>query len=116
MLQNFIKIIISSGIIIFVSEIAKKNVLKGGLLASIPLISVLSMIWLYFDTNDTEKVKALSNSILWMLIPSMALFIMFPIMINYGLNFYLSLLFSIIITILCYGLTILVLSYLGIKI
>jgi uncharacterized membrane protein (GlpM family) len=84
--------LISAGIIVIVSEISKKNTLIGGMIASIPLVSILSMIWLYLDTNNTEKVKALSNGILWMVIPSMALFISFPIMINYGLNFYLSLL------------------------
>tara|TARA_Y200000002_G_C22687297_1_gene666471 strand:- start:3652 stop:4005 length:354 start_codon:yes stop_codon:yes gene_type:complete len=111
-----IKVFISSGIIVIVSEISKRSTLIGGLLASIPLISVLSMIWLYLDTNDTEKVKALSNSILWMVIPSMALFISLPIMINYGFNFYLSLLLSVFITVLCYSLAIIILGYFGIKI
>jgi hypothetical protein len=115
MLQNIIKVLISSGVIVVVSEIAKKNTFIGGLIASIPLISVLSMIWLYIDTSDVEKVKALSNSILWMVVPSMALFISFPILINYGISFYSSLLISIIITISCYGLTIFTLTYFGIK-
>ena len=66
---------ISAGIIVIISEISKKNTLIGGLIASIPLVSILSMIWLYLGTNDTEKVKALSNGILWMVIPSMTLFI-----------------------------------------
>ena len=43
----FIKVFISSGIIVLVSEIAKRDNLLGGLVASIPLLSVLSMIWLY---------------------------------------------------------------------
>ena len=52
----FVKVFISSGIIVLVSEIAKKDNLFGGLIASIPLVSVLSMIWLYVDTNDIDKV------------------------------------------------------------
>jgi len=115
-INYIIKIFISSGIIVIVSEISKRNTLIGGLIASIPLVSVLSMIWLYLDTNDTEKVKALSNGILWMVLPSIALFVSFPIMINYGINFYFSLLISIIITVLCYGLALFFLSYFGIKI
>ena len=115
MLQNIIKVLISSGIIVIVSEIAKKNTFIGGLIASIPLISVLSMIWLYIDTKDVEKVKALSNGILWMIVPSMALFISLPILINHGINFYSSLLISIMITISCYGLTIFILTHFGIK-
>ena len=111
----FIKIFISSGIIVLVSEIAKKNSLFGGLIASIPLVSVLSMIWLYIDTNDIDKVKALANGILWMVVPSMSLFIVFPILINYGIKFYLSLIISILITMGCYLLTIFLMNYFGYK-
>ena len=78
----FIKVFVSSRIIALVSEIAKRDNLLGGLIASIPLVSVLSMIWLYVDTNDIDKVKALANGILWMVVPSMSPFIVLPILIN----------------------------------
>ena len=115
MLQIIFKLLISSGIIVLVSEIAKKSAYLGGLIASIPLISVLSMIWLYIDTKDIESVKALSNSILWMVIPSISLFISLPILLRSGIGFYLSIFLSIIITIGCYGLTLLLLPRLGIE-
>ena len=112
-MQTIIKILISSGIILLVSEIAKKDNLFGSLIASIPLVSVLSMIWLYVDTNDINKVKALANGILWMIIPSMSLFIVLPILINYGIQFYLSLTVSILVTMVCYLLTISLMNYFG---
>ena len=115
MLQTVIKLFISSGVIVLVSEIAKKNTYLGGLIASIPLVSVLSMIWLYIDTKDIESVRNLSNSILWMVIPSISLFISLPILLRSGIGFYLSIFLSIIITIGCYGMTILLLSRLGIE-
>ena len=62
MIQIIIKLFLSSGIIIIVSEIAKKNTFLGGLIASIPIISVLSIIWLYIDTKDIQKIETLSNS------------------------------------------------------
>ena len=64
MLQTVIKLLLSSGIIVIVSEIAKKNTLIGGLIASIPLVSVMAMVWLYIDTKDIENINALSKSIL----------------------------------------------------
>ncbi len=115
MIQTIIKLLISSGIIVLVSEIAKKSAYLGGLIASIPLISVLSMIWLYIDTKDIESVKALSNIILWMVIPSISLFISLPILLRSRISFYLSIFLSIIITIGCYGVTILLLSRFGIE-
>ena len=115
MLQTVIKLLISSGVIVLVSEIAKKNTYLGGLIASVPLVSVLSMIWLYIDTKDVESVRNLSNSILWMVIPSISLFISLPILLRSGIGFYLSISLSIIITIGCYGVTILLLSRFGIE-
>ena len=112
----FIKVFISSAIIVLVSEIAKRDNLLGGLIASIPIVSVLSMIWLYIDTNDIDKVKALANGILWMIFPSMFLFIVLPILINCVIKFYLSLTISILITMVCYLLTISFMNYFGFKV
>ena len=112
----FIKVFISSAIIVFVSEIAKRDSLLGGLVASIPIVSVLSMIWLYIDTSDIDKVKALSNGILWMIFPSISLFIVLPILINCGIKFYLSLTISILITMVCYLSTISFMNYFGFKV
>ena len=112
----FIKVFISSAIIVLVSEIAKKDNIIGGLIASIPIVSVLSMIWLYIDTNNINKVKALANGVLWMIFPSMSLFIIFPILINCGIKFYLSLTISILITMVCYLITISFMNYFGFKV
>ena len=112
----FIKVFISSAIIVLVSEIAKKDNLFGSLIASIPLVSVLSMIWLYIDTSDIDKVKTLANGILWMIFPSMSLFIVLPILINCGIKFYLSLTISILTTMVCYLLTISFMNYFGFKV
>ena len=115
-IYTLLKLLLSSSIIVLVSEIAKKDNLIGGLIASIPIVSVLSMIWLYIDTNDIDKVKELANGILWMIVPSMSLFIVLPILINFGIKFYLSLTISILITIVCYLLTISFMNYFGFKV
>ena len=112
----FIKVFISSAIIVLVSEIAKKDNIIGGLIASIPIVSVLSMILLYIDTNNIDIVKALANGILWMIFPSMSLFIILPILINCGIKFYLSLTISILITMVCYLITISFMNYFGFKV
>ena len=115
MFNIVLKIIISSVIITLVSEIAKKDTLVAGLIASIPLVSILSIVWLYIDTKNIEDVKALSNSILWMVIPSISLFISLPIFLRLGISFFLAILLSIITTICCYGITILLLSRFGVR-
>ena len=115
MLQTVIKLLLSSGIIVIVSEIAKKNTLIGGLIVSIPLVSVMAMVWLYIDTKDIENINALSKSILWMVVPSLALFISLPVLLKSGVNFYISMGISILVTMGCYWLMIAALAKFGIK-
>ncbi len=87
----------------------------GALLASIPLVSVLAMIWLYQDTKDINKISDLSISIFWLVIPSLALFISLPLLLKQGLHFYLSLVISITITATCYFIMLFVLKQFGVN-
>ena len=87
----------------------------GAILASVPLVSVLAMIWLYIDTGDVERIGGLSMSIFWLVIPSLALFLTLPIFLKQGLNFYLSLGFSIGLTVGCYWIMVSVLNRFGVE-
>ena len=109
------KLLISSLIIALISEVSKKSSFFGSLIASVPIISVLSLIWIYLESKNIEQIKNLSNSIFWMVIPSLMLFISFPLLLNAGLNFWTSLIIAIILTIIFYILTILILFSYGIK-
>src|SRR5215213_6353094 len=71
MIHAIIKFSVSAAILVGVSEIAKRSSLLGGLLASLPLTSLLALIWLWQDTRDPVKVAALSTSILWLVLPSL---------------------------------------------
>ena len=83
MVYNIIKIVISAILIVLISEIAKRNTLLGSVLASIPLVSVLAMIWLYIDTQNTQQIILLSKGIFWLVLPSLVLFITLPIFLKY---------------------------------
>jgi hypothetical protein len=102
MAYTLVKLAITCILVVAISEIAKRSTLLGAVLASIPLISVLAMIWLYVDTGNAARVAALATSIFWLVLPSLALFISLPFLIKAGLNFYLSLGLAIAVTVLCY--------------
>ena len=110
-----LKIFVTTILIVVISEIAKRSSFIGALLASVPLVSVLAMFWLYIDTSDTEKVSELASSVFWLVLPSLALFVTLPILLKYGLNFYLSISISMIVTVLCYWVMIVILNHYGIK-
>jgi hypothetical protein len=54
-IQFTIRILLSGGLVVGVSEVAKKNELFGALVASLPLLSIAALLWLYHDTGDTGK-------------------------------------------------------------
>jgi hypothetical protein len=98
-----------------IAEIAKRSSFAAALLASIPLISVLAMFWLYVDTKDVTKVSALSTSVFWLVLPSLTLFVTLPFLLKQGLNFYLSISISLGLTLGCYWLMISVLNHYGVE-
>ena len=110
-----VKIAVTTVLIVVISEIAKRSSFVGALLASIPLISVLAMFWLYIDTKDVSKVSDLTSSIFWLVLPSLALFVTLPVLLKQGINFYISISISVMVTIGCYWLMVTILNHYGIK-
>ena len=106
-----IKIFLSATLVVLISEITKRSTLAGSILASIPLVSVLAMCWLYLDTKDEKKVSELASGIFWLVLPSLALFVTLPLFIRYGLGFYASLGLSVLVTVACYYFMISTLSH-----
>jgi len=103
-----IKIMLSALIIVAVSEIAKRSSTLGALLASLPLTSLLAFVWLYLDTGDVKKVSSLSSDIFWLVLPSLALFLVLPLLIRMGWGFWSSLAVAALVTAACYGVMLLV--------
>jgi hypothetical protein len=110
-----VKIAVTTVLIVAISEIARRSSFVGAILASIPLVSVLAMLWLYIDTKSVDKVSALSTSVFWLVLPSLVLFVALPVLLKYGLNFYLSMGISIVLTVTCYWIMVVGLDQFGIK-
>ena len=110
MIYNIIKILISAILIALISEVSKRSTFFGAVLASIPLVSVMAMIWLYIDTNDSLQVVQLSKGIFWLVIPSLVLFITFPFFIRLEFSFYTALSAAIFVMVVTYFITIAVLE------
>jgi len=115
MTHYLIKIAITTVLIVAISEIAKRSTFIGALLASLPIISLLALIWLYIDTKDIAKISTLAISIFWLVLPSLVLFISLPVFLKQGLHFYPSITISVGLTVCSYWLLITVLNNYGIK-
>ena len=103
MLYLVIKAALSGVIVAAVSEIARRYPGWGGLVASLPLTSLLAMIWLFRDTRDPQRVAELSIGAIWFFVPSVPLFIVLPILLRSGLAFWASLAIVVLGTLALYA-------------
>ena len=115
MTYYIIKIVVSVALLVGISEIAKRSSFLGGLLASLPLVSLLAMVWLFVETKSREKVAALSHSILWLVLPSLVFFLVLPVLLKTRLNFYAALALSVGAMLISYGAMVAVLKKAGVQ-
>ena len=114
MVYLIIKALLSGVIIMAVSEIAKRSPAFGALVASLPLVSVLAIIWLWRDTGDTSRIANHAEATFWYVIPSLPMFLAFPYMLRHGIGFWPALAAACALTIGLYFVTILIAERFGV--
>src|SRR5690349_24929674 len=102
MLYLFIKAALSGIIIAIVSEVAKRFPGFGALIASLPLVSVLGMIWLWHDKPDAPNMAAHVEATFWFVLPSLPMFLLMPALIRHGVGFWTALAVGCALTIALY--------------
>lgn len=115
MLYLAIKAGLSGIIIAIVSEVARRYPGWGALIASLPLVSILGMIWLWRDTHDVTRMAAHAEATFWFVIPSLPMFLLVPYLLRSGIAFWMALLFGCGLTMLLYWLTALIGPRFGIQ-
>ncbi|MGE5214455.1 MAG: DUF3147 family protein [Nitrospirota bacterium] len=110
-----LKVLISAVVIVAVTELSKRGgTFWGGVLASLPLTSLLAFVWLYAETRDPTRVASLSLSIFWLVIPSLSLFVALSILLWRGVAFGLALTISIVSMVGAYLVTAAILKRFGV--
>jgi hypothetical protein len=111
-----IRALLSGIIIALIAIIGKKAPAAGALIASLPLISILGMIWLWRDTGDRILLADHAEATFYFVIPSLPMFLLIPLMLRSGVGFWLSLGAGIALTIALYMLTVTLAARFGIRI
>ncbi len=83
----FIKVTVSAFIIAGVSELAKRMPSLGGLIAAMPLTTLLVLIWLYAETGDYQLAYTFTRSVLYAIIPTVFFFITALYLFKRGTSF-----------------------------
>ena len=115
MLYFVVKALISGLIVALVSEIGRRYPTWGGLVASLPLTSLLAMLWLWRDTGDTERIAGVSIGAFWFVLPSLPMFAVLPLLLRSGLGFWASLAIAVAGTLALYALMFWAAPRLGMK-
>ena len=116
MLYLIIKAALSGVIIAIVSEVAQRRPGLGALIVSLPLVSILAIIWLWRDTGDVPRIAAHAEATFWLVLPTLPMFLVFPALLRGGTGFWPALAASCVLTIALYWLTLWLLPKLGISI
>ena len=114
MLYLFIKAGLSGVIIATVSEVSKRYPGWGALIASLPLVSILGMMWLWRDTKDPLRLASHAQATFWFVLPSLPMFLLVPWMLRHGWSFWLALGFGCLLTIALYALMVWAAARLGV--
>ena len=110
-----LKAALSGLIVMLVSEVAKRSPAFGALIVSLPLLSILAMIWLWRDTGDTARIADHAQATFWYVLPSLPMFLVLPALLRQGITFWPALAVSCLLTTLLYFLMVWALGHFGIR-
>ena len=96
------KYLITAAMVVLISEIAKRSDKLGGLIAALPLVTLLTLIWLYIEKQPDQKIANHAWYTFWYVIPTLPMFLAFPVLLP-RFGFWPTILASAIITLVCFG-------------
>lgn len=115
MIYFIVKCLLSGLIVAIVSEVARRSPALGALVVSLPLVSLLGILWLWRDTGDIERIADHAQSTFWYVLPSLPMFLVLPAMLRAGASFWPSIGASCVLTMVLYLVTAWALAKFGIS-
>jgi hypothetical protein len=94
------KYLITAGLVVFISEVAKRSDKLGALIAALPLVTVLTLFWLYVENQGPEKIANHAYYTFWYVIPTLPMFLAFPWLLS-KFGFFGAMGISVLLTIAC---------------
>jgi hypothetical protein len=99
-----IKYAITAGLVVLISEFAKRSDKLGAVIASLPTVTVLTLIWLYVEKQPQAKIANHAYYTFWYVLPTLPMFLVFPLTLP-RIGFWPSLAVAAGITVGCFLLT-----------
>lgn len=100
-------------VVVLVSEAAARSDRLGGLVAALPMVTILTLVWLHLERQPSAKIANHAWYTLWYVLPTLPMFAAFPFLLE-RLGFWPTLGASVLITLASFGLCALFLKRFGI--
>ena len=108
------KYLLTAGMVVFISEVAKRSDRLGGFIAALPLMTLLTLVWLYVENQPEEKMANHAYYTFWYVIPTLPMFLLFPYLLP-RLGFWMTMGACVAATVICFGLFALAMKSVGIE-
>ncbi|SFM94648.1 hypothetical protein SAMN05660284_00063 [Formivibrio citricus] len=108
------KYLMTAAVVVLVSEVAKRSDKLGGLVAALPLVTILALVWLHVEQQPQEKIASHAWYTFWYVVPTLPMFLAFPFLLP-RLGFWPTLLACVLITLVCFGVFALAVRGLGVE-
>lgn len=102
MLWIISKYLITAAVVVAVSEAAKRSEKLGGLIAALPVVTVLALIWMHLEHQPRDRIANQAWYTFWYVLPTLPMFLVFPWLLP-RLGFWSSLLLSAVLALLLFG-------------
>ena len=97
------KYLLTAGMVVFISEVAKRSDKLGGFIAALPLMTLLTLAWLYIENQPEEKIANHAYYTFWYVIPTLPMFLLVPYLLP-KIGFWLTMGACVVATVICFGL------------
>nr|WP_086937429.1 DUF3147 family protein [Thaumasiovibrio occultus] len=108
------KYLTTAAIVVLISEVAKRSDKIGALIAALPTVTLLALIWMYIEGQGHEKLSNHAFYTFWYVLPTLPMFLLFPFLLA-RFSFWPTLIICIGISILCFAFIAWVAKSLGIS-
>lgn len=115
MTMLIVKYAVTALVIVIVSEFAKRSDKLGALISSLPLVTIMVMIWLYAEKQGSEKVANHAYYTFWYVIPTLPMFLVMPWLLRRGINFWSALAICVVVTAICFIITAIIAKRFGVE-
>jgi hypothetical protein len=99
--------------VVFISEVAKRSDKLGGFIAALPMMTLLTLIWLFIENQSEEKIGNHAYYTFWYVIPTLPMFLLFPYLLP-KVGFWMTMGASVVVTIVCFGIFSLLMKNFGV--